>query len=257
MDESLMLIALGFLSAILVALITMPLIWRRAVKVTTRRLGAEAAQAEQAAETIAGLELLVRQKDEEIAALARNNMQLEETIAAATGDAAALHDEIAHLQAESEAARAEAESRGQHLEALRQRLASLESAFSAEMDRQEQVEAQLKALGGKAARLAHELNEAIAALPARHQDIRVSPSATQTPDAEMPVRLAPFPAGDEDLHELHAIKSSLASFGEGAHARGDSSEEDEEDTPARNGAPLPNEKFLAERIRALEAGVAS
>src|SRR5690606_41369618 len=109
----------------------------------------------------------------------------------------------------------------------------------------------------RAARLAHQLNAAIARLPPRHPVIRVSPSPPHPPDAVMPVRLAPFPAGDEDLHELHAIKSSLASFGEGAHAPGDSGEEDEEDTPARNGAPLPNEKFLAERIRALEAGVAS
>ena len=256
MDESLMLIALGFLSATLLALAIMPFIWRRAATVTARRLGAEAAQAEQAAETIAGLELLVGQKDEEIATLASNNGQLEETIAAATRDARALHDEIAHLQAESEAAGAEAESRGQHLEAMRQRLASLESAFSAEMSRQEQVETQLKALGGKAARLAHELNEAIAALPARQQDTPANLDAMQAHEAEMPARFAPFPADGEDLPELHAIKSSLARFSSG-HSEDEREDEDGEDMAGHNGAPIANEKFLAERIRALEAGVAS
>ena len=38
MTSTIMLVALGFLSAILLALFVVPLVWRRAVKVTSKRM---------------------------------------------------------------------------------------------------------------------------------------------------------------------------------------------------------------------------
>lgn len=300
MVESLMLIALGFLTATLFAIIAIQFMWRRAVAVTTARLlgelknedmqAHEAAKA--ASDRIASLEATLTDKSSQIVellagntAFAERNAQLERTIAevaeeaeakrqeivelhahreAAARDAETLRHEIANLQGECDAARAEAERQAQalvtlqsHADMLRQRIGELEQAASVEIGRQAGVERQLKALGEKAARLVYEMTETFghvadtsglqAAIaveePAEKIRSAMEPAGKPSPES---IALTPYPA--EGFEELKAIKASLSSgFDESVDVDNDHAPED----------MLPGEHMLAERIKALEAGVAS
>jgi len=160
MVESLMLIALGFLTATLFAIIAIQLVWRRAVAVTTSRLNAElnAEEATFAADKIASLEVMLEDKRHEIAdlatgnaAFADRNAELEQTVLRAGEEAAELRRQISDLEGQCEAARAEAERNAQslatlqsHADAIQARIADLEQAASTEIDRQAQVQHRLK-----------------------------------------------------------------------------------------------------------------
>lgn len=306
MVESLMLIALGFLTATLFAIIAIQFMWRRAVAVTTARLVGELKNedmqaheaAKAASDQIASLEATLTEKSSQIVellsgntAFAERNTELEQAIAeaaeeaearrqeiaalhahreAAAQDAETLRHEISNLQGECDAARAEAERHAQelatlqsHADMLRQRIGELEQAASVEIERQAGVEQQLKALGEKAARLVYEMTEtfghaadasglqaavAPATLPADEPAEKIVRPAMEPAGKPLPesIALVPYPA--EDFEELNAIKASLSSsFGEGAEGGHDHASED----------MLPGEHMLAERIKALEAGVAS
>jgi DNA repair exonuclease SbcCD ATPase subunit len=257
MVESLMLIALGFLTATLFALIAVQLVWRRAVKVTTRRLEGDisAEEARQAVERLAAIEIVLQDKQHEIDALTQRNTTVEETLAQASYDAQTLRDEIAALRESHDAARADAEHHAQNVAALQSRIADLEAAASAEIARQGDIASQLKNLGEKAARLVSEMSsvfgtagnmQALEAAIAHPEPAAPEPVA---PAPSAPVQLTPFPteaADSDDDRRLAEIKASLSNFSEGVGPE----EVDEDDKP------LPNESFLAERIRALESGVA-
>lgn len=263
MIESLMLIALGFLTATFLALIAVQLVWRRAVTVTTRKLAGDIdlIEAHQNVEKIAHLEAALQDKQSEFTSLSQQHAQLESALAKAVDEAHSLHSEIADLQVQHDAARSEAEIRQQNLVALQSRVDELETAARAEIDRRGLVETQLRSLSEKAARLVHDMNEATAQIA----DTRGLQSAFATPaparrmrEPQAPVTLAPFPTDDEphdgELRELAEIKASLSSFSERVHAGFSSGEAGRDEKEAD--ATLPNERFLADRIRALEAGVA-
>lgn len=266
MIESLMLIALGFLTATLFALIAIQFVWRRAVTVTTRKLTGDLDldEARRNTERLADLEAALQDKQHELAALAQQRAQLEGALAAASGEAQSLRSDIADLQAQHDATRSEAETHLQNLLAVQSRVDELETVARAEIDKRGLIETQIRNLGEKAARLALEMNEAVTQIAdTRGLEAAFTPKRAETvpprPAREInaPVTLAPFPSDDEprgdDLRELAEIKASLSNFSESAQA-GSDTDEMEDGEPE---APLPTERFLADRIRALEAGVAS
>jgi hypothetical protein len=263
MVESLMLVALGFLIATLFALIAAQFVWRRAVKVTTRRLEGDtnAEEAKQAIERLASIEIQLQDKHLEVRALAGRNAEVEGALAVASQEAQSLRDEIAALHASYDAARADAELHARNVAALQSRIAELEAAAAAEIARQGDVAVQLKTLGEKAARLVHEMS-GIFDQAGNTQSLEAAiarPAPQPAAAAPAPARLTPFPidAEDgEDAQRLAEIKASLSSFSEGGEALPDLDEAADGDS-GDDETPLPNERFLAERIRALEAGVAS
>lgn len=275
MAESLMLIALGFLTATLFAIVAVQLAWRRAVTVTTEKMRGELNldEVEQTAARLVEAEAALEDKRAEASELAARNAELEERLATASAEAQTMQSEIADLHGHYETAQGEARRQADELAALhshaaalqteigglRQRVAELETAATAEINRQLQVEAQLRQLGERATRLVSEMNEAFAhaaKATGLHSAMAASEASSATHPAEEPATLSPYPVEVEDgtdMRQLDAIKASLASFSESvkpdAASYEDADEQDED-------APLPNESFLAERIRALEAGVA-
>lgn len=264
MTESLMLIALGFLTATLFGLIAFQFVWRRAVTVTTRKLTGDFNLEEVQANTerLAALETEFDAKEQEIAALAQRRDQLEGALATASSEAQLLRHDIGVLQLQHDAAVNDAETNLQNLHTLQSRVDELETAARAEIGNRGLMETQIRSLGEKAARLALEMNEAIsqivdargleAALAAPHVGIEPSRHAREA----APTTLTPFPS-DEDKHsgrgELEEIKASLTGFSDNVQAQYGSGENDDDEADEA----LPNERILADRIRALEAGVAS
>lgn len=279
MVESLMLIALGFLTATLFAIVAIQLVWRRAVTVTTEKMRSELNfdEMQRTADRLADAEAALDDERREVADLTAHarelsgrNAELESTLAAAGEEALTLREETADLHSHYQEARAEAGRRAEELAALqhhadalqssvvalRDRVAELETAAMGEIERQSAIETRLKSLGEKATRLAAEMN-AVFGEVADAADLRAAIApALHEPLAAAPAMLAPYPVedADDDMRELNAIKASLSNFSEsiaaGAVAARDEDVRDGEDA-------LPNERFLAERIKALEAGVAS
>lgn len=278
MVESLMLIALGFLTATLFAIVAIQLVWRRAVTVTTEKMRSELNfdEMQRTADRLADAEAALDDERREVADLTAHarelsgrNAELESTLAAAGEEALTLREETADLHSHYQEARAEAGRRAEELAALqhhadalqssvvalRDRVAELETAATGEIERQSAIETRLKSLGEKATRLAAEMN-AVFGEVADAADLRAAIApALHEPLAAAPAMLAPYPVedADDDMRELNAIKASLSNFSESI-AAGAVAARDE----VRDGEDaLPNERFLAERIKALEAGVAS
>lgn len=279
MVESLMLVALGFLTATLFAIVAIQLVWRRAVTVTSERVRGELNfdEMQRTIDRLADAETALDDERREVAdltahtrALSERNAELEHTLSASGEEALALREEIADLHGRYEEARTDAERRAEELAelqrdagalqasvvALRQRVADLEKAAVAEIGRQDAIETRLRGIGDKAARLAVEMNEIFGEV-ADAADLRAAIApAEPAPRADAPATLSPYPmegADDDDLRELSAIKASLSNFSESIAA--DAPAERDEDVRDGEDA-LPNERFLAERIKALEAGVA-
>lgn len=284
MVESLMLIALGFLTATLFAIVAVQFVWRRAVTLTTEKMKGELNfdEMQRTSDRLADTEAALEDERREVAdmtahmrELSGRNADLESTLAAAGEETLTLRDEIANLHGHYEEARVEAERRAEELAALqrhagtlqsnvttlKQRIAELEAAAAGEIDRQADIEARLRSLGEKATRLAAEMNDVFGEV-ADATDLRaaIAPGAG-APLAATPATLSPYLAegGDEELRELNAIKASLPNFSESVaiDVVADRHAGDEEAQEADGEDALPNERFLAERIKALEAGVAS
>lgn len=267
MTESLMLIALGFLTATLFGLIASQFIWHRAVTVTTRKLTRDLnlEEVEANIERLAALETELGAKEQEMAALAQRRDQLEDALATAGSEAQLLHQDISALQLQHDAAMSDAETNLQNLHTLQSRVDELETAARAEIDNRGLMETQIRSLGEKAARLALEMNEAIshivdargleAVLAAPHVEIAPSRHARE---AAAPTTLTAFPS-DEDEHsglgEMEEIKASLAGFSNNVRVEYGSGKTRKHDGYADEA--FPSERILADRIRALEAGVAS
>lgn len=265
MLESFMLIALGFLTATLFALIAVQLAWRRAVTVTTRKLTSELDldDLKLKAERASLLDVNLQDKQEEITALIARNARLEETLTAAQADAQTLKSDIADLQSRHGAALAEAQKHLQSFTDLQVRFNELEAAARSEVEKRGMVEGQLKALGEKANRLIADMS-AVAAQIGETQDMIAAEPAIdpQTDERQTAAAAAAAPTltpymdedddpllGDsisEDLTELAEIKAALDGLGAGES--GPATTE-----PADDAAPTDG--FIADRIRALKAGV--
>lgn len=258
MLQSVMLIALGFLTATLFALIAVQLVWRRAVTLTTRKftenLDLEALQ--QKAERAAMLDVTLQDRQLALNTLQTKNAELEQTLSNARNDAAQLNNDIADLQAHHANAQAEAEAHLRELTQLQARVDDLEAAARGEVERRGLVEAHLKTLGETASRLiadmslvATEIGSAQSLLTAKTNFAPAQPAPDMMPAVEKVV-LAPFPADDEmsedELPDLAKIKAELSDLDDG-----DTSDLATADTAPQNGT----EGFFADRIRALAAGV--
>jgi DNA repair exonuclease SbcCD ATPase subunit len=265
MLESFMLIALGFLTATLFALIAVQLAWRRAVTVTTRKLTSELDldDLKLKAERASLLDVNLQDKQEEISALIARNARLEETLTTAQADAQTLKSDVADLQSRHGAALAEAQKHLQSFTDLQVRFNELEAAARSEMEKRGMVEGQLMALGEKANRLIADMSAVAAQIGETKDMIAAEPEIDpqtderQTTAAAAPA-LTPYMDEDddpllgdgigEDLAELAEIKAALDGLGTGES--GPATTE-----PADDAAPTDG--FIADRIRALKAGVSA
>lgn len=273
MIESFMLIALGFLTATLFALIAIQLAWRRAVTLTTRKLTSEfdLDDLKLKAERASLLDVTLRDKQDEIDKLAARNALLEETISTARTDAQQLQNDIADLQAQHAQAQNEASTYLQDLNALQARFNDLETAAHHEINKRGQVENQLKSLGDTASRLIADMS-AVATQIGVTQEILSAEAPPTTPyvEAEAPLQteptppttpmLKPFPEDDEDPLIDDKLVGDMTKLAEIKAALGDSDAAPESGEAGTMNdqaeeEPAASEGFFADRIRALKEGV--
>lgn len=258
MLESVMLIALGFLTATLFALIAVQLVWRRAVTLTTRKFtdDLDLDALKQKAERATLLDVTLQDRQQALSALQTKNAQLEQTLASARDDATQLHNDIADLQAHHAAAQSEAEAHLRELAQLQARVDDLEAAARGDIERRGLVEAHLKSLGETASRLIADMS-AVAGEISSAQTILTA--KTPTPVAAAPVATAtlpPFPMDDEEktdddnLSDLEKIKAALSDLDDGELPDSVAT-----DTSPQDDTSTTSDGFFADRIRALAAGV--
>lgn len=267
MLESIMLIALGFLIATLFSLIAIQLVWRRAVKVTTRDLSnnLDLDDLKSQAGRAAALDMTLQEKRSEIIALSDKNTQLEETLADTRQKVDTLSQDIVDVQARHTEARAEAETHLHNLTLLHARVDELEAAARSDMEKRNHVEAQLKSLGEKALQLVTDVNAVAADLGNGTPEPRAI-----TPKPDVAISLTPFPAdeqddnaasedrpsndsGSADVPDLAKIKASLSDLDEAEF----SSDQNDEQSAKAEVPPHTSESYLADRIRALKEGVSA
>ena len=288
MVENMMLIALGFLTATLLALCTMWLVWRRAVKVTTRNLTSNLNldELKQQADRATALEVALQDKKLELTNLTTRKIELEDALNNAIANADELKNAVTTLRAQNEAAKAEAENHLKNLGLLQARIDELEAAARRDMDNRDQVDTELNALSEKANRLiadmqavtsqiagAKALNGQFAETNAATEQQVEETAPTPTPVPEMlskPV-LTPYQADDEKDDDtppdIEQIKASLMQMDETPAAPAIAEEDDpligenhlsdmEDEAEDDGDEPVPvSEGFLADRIRALKAGM--
>lgn len=245
MIESLMLIALGFLIATLFALIGAQFVWRRAVTVTLRKMAPDG-EPDAAEDRQAELDNLLQRHERELAPMQAEIRNLRAESARLTAANEALEMEKAQLSADSDALRAEGERLRSALTALRERI-----------DRAAAETAKRAASVAVASRELSGLEQALTAEARHYEAARRDLDALETPatpaeESHVPQALEPYSPEeqDDDARTLAEVKASLLAEIDGTPegtARGD--EDDEDEAPASGPS-------LAERIRALEAGVA-
>lgn len=247
MIESLMLIALGFLIATLFALISAQFVWRRAVTVTLRKMDPDnAADADAADDRQAELDRLLQRHERELAPMQAEIRNLRAESARLNAANESLEMEKAQLSADSAALHAEGERLRSALAALRERIGG---AVAETAKRAASVAAASRELSG--------LEQALAAEARHYEAAREELAALEAPaapakESHVPQALEPYTSDeqDEDARTLAEVKASLLAEIDGTPegtAEGD--EDDENEAPASGPS-------LAERIRALEAGVA-
>jgi len=279
MLESIMLIALGFLTATLFALIGLQFVWRRAVKVTTRKLTSDLDldDLKASADEAASLNVSLRDKSNEVAALTNKNAELERNLISAKQEHEAaqakarqkideLNKNITDLQSEHAALQAEAETRLNDLKALQSHVDGIDAALRSDFEKRGTIETQLKALGAKTLQLLEEMNSAVTDF-GDAKDIKAlletAPKPTEAPAApETPAKLTPLVLDEEDettssdTAELEDIKASLDQHTDVASTDATPTETKvESSTDADDDAEGSSETYIADRIRALEAGV--
>ncbi|PKQ04906.1 MAG: hypothetical protein CVT72_11110 [Alphaproteobacteria bacterium HGW-Alphaproteobacteria-11] len=218
MIESLMLMALGFFIATLFAIIAARLVWRRAVKVTERHLGAAGEDEIAGVSHNAELDALLARQRREIEPLHNEIAALNEKSEALQADRDRLRDAV-------EAAKAEISARDARAAALAQELKSIGAALAEQTNRQDETRETLKNLSETAARLAEDA--------------------------------APAGDGDEaDRQALAAIAASINRMDD--ENRQETAENDGDTADDRLTAEAQlGDRTLAARIRALQAGVAN
>jgi hypothetical protein len=266
MVERFMLVALGFLTATLFALIAVQFARRRAVTVTTREPAGPPPTDDTGRRTheTPGLDVAPDANRGEIAALRGSNATREEAIVSYTRGTPARHEAAANAHTREASDRAEARAQAKNLALLRERIAELETVIRQEIDRRSHAEALLKKLGEKAARLALEINEAVTTVAdAKRLRAVVAPlpaelvPAAPQPEAVAPLAAAPLNDRDE-MRALAEIKASLSDLNAASSDLSLADNDGEGDGDERIAkASFPGERRLAERIRALQAGVAS
>ena len=247
MIESLMLIALGFLIATLFALIGAQFVWRRAVTVTLRKMAPDGeADTDAAEERQAELDSLLRRHERELAPMQAEIRNLRAESARLAAENEALEMEKAQLSADSDALRAEGERLRSALAALRERI---DRAAAETAKRAASVAAASRELSGLEQALAAEARHYEAA---RGELAALEAPAAQAAESHVPQALEPYSPEeqDEDARTLAEVKASLLAEIDGTPEGTARRDEDDEDEAPASGPSL------AERIRALEAGVA-
>ncbi|MBC7101807.1 MAG: hypothetical protein H5U13_01070 [Parvibaculum sp.] len=245
MIESLMLIALGFLIATLFALIGAQFVWRRAVTVTLRKMDADGG-VDAAEDRQAELDRLLQRHERELAPMQAEIRNLRAESARLTAANEALEMEKAQLSADADELRTEGERLRSALAALRERI---DRAAAETAKRAADVAAASRELSG--------LEQALAAEARHYEAAREELAALEAPPApaeesHVPQALEPYSPEeqDEDARTLAEVKASLLAEIDGTPESTAQRDKDDEDEAPANGPSL------AERIRALEAGVA-
>lgn len=137
MTQSLMLVAIGFLTATLIGLFVIQLVWRRAVAVTANKLttGLDPEAAKAAIEKSASQDILLQDLRDEKSAL---ELRHEET-----------RQQAETLGRQAEEIGRQAEELGRHATALEHRVAELENAYIAESERRLWLEDELRQIEAK------------------------------------------------------------------------------------------------------------
>ncbi|MEX0839127.1 MAG: hypothetical protein WD034_06310 [Parvibaculum sp.] len=237
MIESLMLMALGFFIATLFAIAAARLVWRRAAKVTARRLGMSDDEENDSAVHSAELDAVLARQRREVE-------PLHNRIAELTRKNEALQGDTADLRVRLEAAYADIAARDGRLATLARELSRIGAALTDETRRQDRARETLQNLSKTAARLAEE----------------VAPAATAAPETAPEPRGALEPYADEtaetDRQTLAEIAASINRMDDENRRESAENEATAADDQATAEAHL-GDRALAARIRALEAGVAS
>jgi|GEM_PF-1373535 len=286
MTEALMIFALGFLLATLLALMAAQFIWRRAVASTTKRLTEEGAVREPAP---APSPLPAAHDGAETAALQEDARRAREEAAAQHAEATRLAHALEEAQAQTRTAEAALKENGDALAAREAQVARLDAKLRAireaaaetareaasTLSRSQHLSALLADEPAPAPQLARETGQAPAAIiPAaitlepRETGNAPAKSATETGETRTPEDLAPEDLAPEDLAN---VRADLLSFSEdikaafGQTAGGAEEELDDEDAESDSalqrknpGEIRPSQTFadrsLEDRIRALQDG---
>ncbi|MFZ3035015.1 MAG: hypothetical protein WA138_13505 [Parvibaculum sp.] len=258
MLESIMLIALGFLTATLFALIAIQFVWRRAVKVTTRKLTSDIDLDELRgkADQADALDESLREKNTQVAALSARNTELEGNLSRARREIETLNQSIADLQAEHANLQTTAETRLQDLKALQSHVEDIDAALRVDFEKRGVIENQLKSIGAKTLQLLEEMNGAVKDFTDTKNIqalLDATPRPTEIPEKpEAPAKLTPLvldPAEDTESADLVELEEIKASLDQGVTVAADTDDDDDEAPSATS------ETYIADRIRALEAGV--
>jgi predicted RNase H-like nuclease (RuvC/YqgF family) len=234
MIESLMLIALGFFIATLLAAVTMQFVWRRAVTVTKRSLATDNPEPQESARA-QELDMLLRRQHDATVPLQAEIDRLREEKQALAHENASLRDECARLAASLESAQQEQAFRQQESAAAAAERASRLAALKQELARLEEV------ISG----------EDTTRAPLVEKEATGSAEQAEVEQAEADSGTL------ADMKETIARIDAMSKAGNIALPEDQTPEErGEDDDEALPEAPLADKALIA-RIRALEAGVAS
>jgi len=217
-------LAAGFISASLLGLIAVRIAWRRAVRLTEQRMSGEAVSDGRFL-SLAEMEGALNRQSAEVARLQEEKSAHDENIRAYTAEINSLNAELDNLHNHYDAARRDADDQ-------RQRVAELEAAIADELHRQRELEPKLRELGDGIVKLATQFRRGSALTP-----------------------YTPSPARMAAQHELPTLETLEASE-ENCQPVGEETAEYVEATEPREEQPQ-QERPLEERIRALQAGVAT
>lgn len=212
-------LAAGFVSASLLGLIAVRLAWRRAVRLTEQRMSGETSQDGRFL-SLAEMEGSLNRQNAEIETLKQEKATHEESVRGYATEIDSLTADLNNLHAHYEAARRDADEQ-------RQRVAELEAAVADELHRQRDLEPKLRELGDGIIKLAAQFRRGSALMP-------YAPS---------PARMAQRREIINEVTETPALET-LESSAENCQ-------------PIPESAPQQEERPLEERIRALQAGVAT
>lgn len=256
MTEALMIFALGFLLATLLALMAAQFIWRRAVASTTKRLTEEGAVQEPAPEP-----LPAASNEAETSALRQEAEAARNDVIAERQESARLSRALEEAQNQARTAESALTESSETLTAREAEIARLEAKLRSIKDAAAETAREAASTLSKSQHLTALLTEPAPAAPAEKPMTEPAPAIAV---AAAPIETAPASESATEAEDGYEdVKAELISFSEDIRAAfGQSDEEDAESDSAlqRNnpGEIRPSQSYrdqsLEDRIRALQDG---
>ncbi|MGK2740521.1 hypothetical protein ACSHT0_06465 [Tepidicaulis sp. LMO-SS28] len=268
MTEALMIFALGFLLATLLALVAAQFIWRRAVASTTKRLTEEGAVREPAPAPQPAAHNGV-----ETAALQEEAHNAREEAAAQRAEAARLARALEEAQGQARRAEAALSENRNALAAREAEVTRLEAKLRTIKDAAADTAREAASTLSRSQHLSALLADEPAPAPQARESLPATSIAAIVPAAETgtaPAERAPETEGPRTPEELEDVRADLLSFSEDIRAAFGQAEEELDDEDAESDSALqrknlgeirPSQTFadrsLEDRIRALQDGAPS